>query len=209
MVQPAPLSKRSIWVAIAFLSGVTICEGIPLSSVITVRPIPWLVRWGLGTPLAWVLAAIVFLLYARHTLWSSPLIRAWRWQWHPLRFLAIPMAVVTGIFEEAFFRRFLMDFAAHHSLAIAASFTLQVAVSALGFGVVHAIWGLAGGSVAGAGWAMYYTTLLGAGLAIVYLVGGRALWPCIAVHIAINLLCEPWMILSAASGSWNRAGMTV
>lgn len=200
----APFSKRAIRIAVAFLGGVTVCEGYPLTTMLTSRPIPWLIHWGVGTPLSWVLAAAVFALYGRHTLGSSVLIREWRLRWHWLRLMVVPMALVTGIFEEALFRKFLMDLTAHCLPQVAASIALQIAVSALGFGVVHAVWGLAGGSVIGAGYAMYYTTLLGAGLAVVYLVGGRALAPCVAAHVAINLVCEPWMILSAATGSWSR-----
>ena len=199
-------SRRAIWVAIGFLGGATLCEGFPLLTIFDARPIPWLVNWGVGTGLAWVLAALVFALYVRHTLWSSELILRWRWRWHPLRLLAVPMALVTGMFEEAFFREFLMDYTARHYGGGGWGPLLQVLVSALVFGLVHAIWGLAGGSLVGAGFAMYYTSLLGGGLAIVYLAGGRGLWPCVAAHVAINLVCEPWMILSAASGAWTVRG---
>jgi membrane protease YdiL (CAAX protease family) len=199
-----PLSKRAIRTAISFLAIGSLCESIPLLTLLSKHPLRWLLNWGSGTPLAWVLAALVFAVYILHTIRSSPLIQAWWLRWHTLRLLAVPAALITGFFEEALFRKFLMDYVAHHVSNSGWGLALQVLVSALVFGAGHAIWGLARGSIASALWAMYYTSLLGGAMAVVYLVGGRSMAPCIVAHIAINLVCEPWMILSAASGSWRR-----
>ena len=198
------LSKRAIRIAIAFLAGGSLCESFPLLTLLSKHPLPWLLNWGSGTPLAWVLAAFVFALYVLQTIRSSPLIQAWWLRWHTLRLLAVPAALVTGFFEEALFRKFLMDYVAHQVSNSGWGLALQILVSGLLFGVGHAIWGLARGSITGALWAMYCTSLLGGALAVVYLVGGRSMAPCIAAHIAINLVCEPWMILSAASGLWRK-----
>jgi uncharacterized protein len=113
----------------------------------------------------------------------------------------VPMALISGFFEEAFFRKTLMDIAQHHGAAIAT----QIAVSALAFGAVHAVWGVMGGSLRGALGAMLATSALGAALAVVYILGGRSVAPCIAAHIAINLLIEPWLIITAATRSWTRS----
>jgi hypothetical protein len=199
-----PLSKRAIRAAISFLAVGSLCESIPLLTLLTKHPLPWLLNWGVGTPLAWEMAAIVFALYTRQTIRSCPLIQAWWLRWHTLRLLAVPAALVTGFFEEALFRKFLMDYVAHQVSNSGWGLALQVLVSALVFGVAHAIWGLARGSMTDAFWAVCYTSLLGGALAVVYLVGGRSMAPCIAAHIAINLVCEPWMCLSAASGAWRR-----
>ncbi|NKZ75106.1 hypothetical protein GS934_16590 [Rhodococcus hoagii] len=43
----------------------------------------------------------------------------------------------------------------------------------------------------------------GAGLAAVYLLSDRALLPAVIAHIAINLVIEPWLILSAVTRDWN------
>ena len=204
MLALPPFSPRSLRIAVAFLAGVTVGEGWPLETLFTKRPLPWLVHWGAGTLPAWLLAGAVCALYVVHTVRSSAIIRAWWLRWHWLRLLAVPMALVTGTFEEAFFRKFVMDYVARHYAYPGWTVALEILASAVLFGLVHAIWGLAGGSLLGAGYAMIYTSLLGAGMAIVYLLGGRSLLPCVAAHVAINLLCEPWMILSAASGSWTK-----
>ena len=42
-------------------------------------------------------------------------------------------------------------------------------------------------------------------LAIVYVVGGRAIAPCIAAHAVLNLLIEPWLLIAAITGRWGPA----
>jgi membrane protease YdiL (CAAX protease family) len=206
---PALFSKKAIRVAISFLAGGALCEGIPLLTLLGNHPLPWLVNWGIGTPLAWMLATLVFALYSWQTIRVSSLIQAWWLRWHWLRLVALPAALITGFFEEALFRKFLMDFVARMTANTTGGLALQVLASALVFGGCHALWGLARGSLRNALWAALYTTVLGGALAVVYLVGGRALAPSIAAHIAINLVCEPWMILSAATGSWHKQLLTV
>jgi len=49
--------------------------------------------------------------------------------------------------------------------------------------------------------------LLGALLAVVYLIGHRSIGPCIAAHIGLNLFLEPWMIISSATGSWGKRSL--
>ncbi len=44
---------------------------------------------------------------------------------------------------------------------------------------------------------MFATTVLGGALAIVYLVAGRNVLPVVAAHIAINLVIEPGLLVSA------------
>ena len=46
--------------------------------------------------------------------------------------------------------------------------------------------------------------IVGAALALVYIMGSRSLAPCAAAHIGINLILEPWLILTSASGSWRK-----
>lgn len=64
--------------------------------------------------------------------------------------------------------------------------TLQVVASAVAFGLVHALWGFK--SFAAGVNAVLSTTLLGAALAIVYVVGERSLAPCVVAHILITAL---------------------
>jgi len=51
------------------------------------------------------------------------------------------------------------------------------------------------------------TALLGGALAIVYVIGGRSLAPCVAAHFAINALLEPGLVLAATRREMGgRAG---
>ncbi|PKN88418.1 MAG: hypothetical protein CVU46_01080 [Chloroflexi bacterium HGW-Chloroflexi-8] len=56
--------------------------------------------------------------------------------------------------------------------------------------------------------AILSTSVLGFLLAIIYLVGGRNLGPCIFAPAKINLVIEPWLMLSSVSGKWHRSSNT-
>jgi hypothetical protein len=81
---------------------------------------------------------------------------------------------------------------------------LQIAVFAITFGLVHAIWGLFAGKVRAAMSAMIPTSALGGLLALDYIVGNRSLAPGAAARIGINVILEPWLIRTSASGSWGQ-----
>ena len=72
------------------------------------------------------------------------------------------------------------------------------------------IWGLFGGKWRIAIGATLATGILGGLLAVVYLLAGRQIAPCIWAHLLINLAIEPWLILAAVSAgdAWRRAGAT-
>jgi uncharacterized protein len=204
------LDRRAARIVWTFLIGVTVGEGAllfysfrgnadwlaALTHFVFARP---------GTPAAWTLAALVTGLYAIYAAAGSVVIREHILRpsrWKPFTAMvvaAVPMAFIAGFFEEAFFRKTLMDVALHHG----AGPLTQIALSALCFGAVHAIWGLFGGSMRGAAGAMIATGALGAALAFVYILGGRSIAPCIAAHIAINLLIEPWLVITAATHAWT------
>jgi membrane protease YdiL (CAAX protease family) len=80
-----------------------------------------------------------------------------------------------------------------------ANIALQIAVSALLFGVVHGLWGLFARDKKFLLGAVASTTALGLLLAIIYVVGSRNVLPAIAAHMTINLFIEPWLVLSAVS----------
>ena len=67
---------------------------------------------------------------------SLPFIRQHALDRHPKKLLTIPFALVTGVFEEPFFRNWIIDWLAEHGWAVA----LQVVFSRLAFGVAHAFW---------------------------------------------------------------------
>lgn len=205
------LSKREFRIVWGFLFLATVSEIIAVAWLFQPTG-PWiksLLRYCTnppGTPLAWALAVAVMAAYFAYSASRSPIIRLYAFNpasWTPflaVRLFAIPMAFVTGFFEEAFFRKSVMDIALQHGYGN----MLQVLVSALVFGMVHAIWSVFGGRFRAAFAVMIATTLLGGLLAVVYVIGNRSVGPCIAAHIALNLLLEPWMIISSATGSWGK-----
>jgi membrane protease YdiL (CAAX protease family) len=208
------LTARQSRIAWSFLVGATVCQALAAAWVFRPRD-GWpafLVRYTMqppGTPLGWTLAVLVVALYVAYSASASPVIRryafrpaSWR-EFAGLRLIAVPMAFVTGFFEEAFFRKYLMDIAAAHAAAAAA----QILISALVFGALHAIWGVFGGQVRAALAVMVVTTLLGAMLAIVYVAGDRSIGACVFAHVAINLILEPWLIVTSATQSWRKASL--
>lgn len=152
-----------------------------------------------GNLLSWVLAFLVAAAFATATIRRNP--HVWTAnRFSALKVVAVVMAVVAGIFEEGFFRRFVMDLAAHRGW----NNISQILISALIFGVAHGIWGLFARHVRPAVTATIATSLVGGAWAVVYIVGGRSLAPCIVSHILINFVLEPGMMLAAASGKWNQ-----
>jgi membrane protease YdiL (CAAX protease family) len=192
----------------AILSAIMAVEAVPfvmtlLSSPPGVAGRLW--GWHPGTAAAWVGAAAVataYVLYARHSL---PLVRQRFFDVDGLKLLVLPFAIVTGTFEELFFRKMLMDWAARAG----AGALVQVAASAVIFGAAHAVWGLFGRQWRVALGAALATGVLGALLAGLYLLGGRQVAPCAWAHMLINLAIEPWLVMAAVSAGrdgWSRRG---
>jgi hypothetical protein len=77
----------------------------------------------------------------------------------------------------------------------------QIFASAFVFGVAHGLWGLFSRDKRIIIPTILSTFVLGGLLAITYIVGERNLLPCILSHLTINLIIEPWLILSAITGS--------
>ena len=196
--------------AIGFLLGAMASQLVALPFLFPPRP-RWLgAFWRIcsephGTMAAWCMGAGFIAVYVGYSASRSPVIRSFAFRpaaWGPLlgiRLVAIPMAFVTGFFEELFFRKIVMDVAAGHGYGP----VLQIVASALIFGVAHAIWVVFGGNVRAALAVVIATGSLGALLAMVYLVGGRSVAPCIAAHVVMNLILEPWLVLSSVTGSWG------
>jgi hypothetical protein len=141
---------------------------------------------------AWIAAAAVAAAYVGASAWSLPYIASRFWDVTALKFLAIPFALATGACEEIFFRRILMNLTAGplHQGIVA-----QVLVSATVFGAVHAVWGAFARSWNAVVVPMLWTSALGLGLALTYLLGGRDVAPCVWSHVAINLCIEPWLLV--------------
>lgn len=196
-----PATRKTLWIMLAIL----VAEGIPFFLTIGwSRPGTVTRLYGLsGGAAAWGAALFVTVGYVLFSIRSFPLIgqRFVELSW--LKLLAIPFALVSGTMEELWFRKLLMDWAESQG---AAGLT-QILASAAVFGIAHGIWGLFGGQWRVAVGATLATGALGMMLAIVYLLGGREVAPCIWSHGLINLAIEPWLILAAVTAGAGLKGV--
>ena len=149
----------------------------------------------------WILAAIVVTLFCAAGMRGYPLIKQHLFDWGPIKLVAIVFAFFSGVMEEVWFRYGVMNWAQSHGHGPAA----QVVYSALIFGAVHAVWGVAARNWRVATGSMVATGLLGAALGVVYIVSDRALAPCIWAHVAINLVLEPWLLIAAMTRGFERS----
>jgi len=131
---------------------------------------------------------------------AIPFVASMQREISPFKLLGILSAVVGGIVEEVFFRRWIMDMFMSGGFAP----ILQVIISGIAFGLAHTSWTLlAKRDFKVTLPAILSTSVLGILLAIIYLAGGRNLGPCIFAHVLINIVVEPWLMLSAVSGKWR------
>jgi membrane protease YdiL (CAAX protease family) len=197
--------------AALILGGITLFEGFFVA--LQAAPSPRLYLSWLGflpgrhTPTTWgypsgVLVALLFTAISASRL---PSVRAnlVRPSW--LKLLAIGVAVSAGILEEIAFRSLLMDALQRHGIGP----VLQVLASAIGFGVIHGIWAFFGGHVRAGIGAVTATSMLGGALAVVYLVAGRSVAPCVLAHFLLDLLVEPGLVLAALRGEMSRPAAAV
>jgi uncharacterized protein len=187
------------------LGAASVTMFTPLAMVLAGRRIAVFEHLGfesgsLASPLWWILAVIVAGVYVIYTMRAIPLVADMQREISLFKLLGIASAVVGGIVEEAIFRRWVMDMLASGAFPIIA----QVAVSAVAFGLAHGLWALVGRNSKSALLAIVSTSLLGCALAIIYLAAERNLGPCILAHVTINVVIEPWLMLSAVSGRWGR-----
>ena len=154
----------------------------------------------MAPPLAWVLATITAIAYVLYTMKAIPFVASMQREISLFKLLGILSSVVGGIVEEVFFRRWIMD----NFMSGGFAPILQVIISGVAFGLVHASWTLlAKHNFKATLPAILSTSILGIFLAIIYLAGGRNLGPCIFAHVLINIVIEPWLMLSAVSGKWR------
>jgi len=187
------------------LGTATLIMFSPLAMSLFWYPIPMFQNLGferetIAPPLAWILATIIAIAYVLYTMNAIPLVLAKQKEISLFKLLGILSALVGGIVEEVFFRRWTMD------MFMKGGFNpiLQVIVSSVAFGLAHASWTLlAKRNFKVTLPAIISTSILGIFLAIIYLAGGRNLGPCIFAHVLINIVIEPWLMLSAVSGKWR------
>jgi membrane protease YdiL (CAAX protease family) len=187
------------------LGTATLIMFSPLAMVLAGYSIPMFQNLGfernsIASPIAWILAAIIAIAYVLYTMKAIPFVARMQREISLFKLLGILSAVVGGIVEEVFFRRWLMDMFMSGGL----NPILQVIISGIAFGLAHTSWTLlAKRNFKATLPAIISTSILGIFLAIIYLAGGRNLGPCIFTHVLINIVIEPWLMLSAVSGKWR------
>ncbi|MEK5530349.1 CPBP family intramembrane glutamic endopeptidase [Viridibacillus sp. FSL R5-0468] len=75
--------------------------------------------------------------------------------------------------------------------------------SGITFGIAHGAWVLLRGEIKIALPAILSTTILGCLLAMLYIYTGRSTLAPIIAHVLINMVIEPWLMLSVISGKWK------
>ena len=152
-----------------------------------------------NNPIAWILTFIIAIGYIMYTAKVVPFVNEHLFTFTWLKVIGIWSAFVSGIVEEIFFRQLLMDWL----VSLNYSIVIQVLVSGIIFGVAHGAWIFLRGEFKIALPVILSTTVLGGLLAILYVISDRNILAPIVAHIIINLFIEPWLILSAVSGSWD------
>jgi hypothetical protein len=193
--------SKTAWI----LGTATLIMFSPLAMVLAGYSIPMFQNLGfqsetIAPPLAWILATITAIVYVLFTMKAIPLVLAKQKEISLFKLLGILSALVGGIVEEVFFRRWTMDMLMSGGVAP----FLQVIISGVVFGLAHTSWTLlAKRDFKATLPAIISTSILGIFLAVIYLAGGRNLGPCIFAHVLINIVIEPWLMLSAVSGKWR------
>jgi len=147
---------------------------------------------------AWVLALIITAAYVIYTFRVIPAVYKMQREISFFKLVGF-LTIVGGVLEEVVFRRWLMD------LLLGSGFGLifQIIISGVAFGLAHIVWGLFGRNRQFLIGSFLSTTFLGFALAIIYLIGDRNIGPCIISHSLINIIIEPWFLLSAISKTWK------
>lgn len=145
---------------------------------------------------AWIAAALFAIAYIAYTFRALPFVRVHQHEVSLFKLIGIFAAFASGIMEEVVFRRWLMDSALVYGIGSVG----QIVISGIVFGAFHLVWHAFSADRRFALYGAASTVVAGAALAIIYLIGGRNLGPCIAAHMLINLVVEPWLVLAAISG---------
>jgi hypothetical protein len=153
----------------------------------------------------WILSAVVVVLFCAGAMRGYPLIRRHVFDWGSIKLIAIIFAFFSGLMEEIWFRYGIMNWAQSHGHGP----VTQIVYSAVIFGAVHAVWGVAARNWKVATGSMIATGLLGGALGLVYIASDRVVAPCIWAHITINLILEPWLLIAAMTRGFNASGMRV
>jgi len=148
----------------------------------------------------WLFTLIIIVGYIIYTLKAIPFVREHLFTFSWLKIIGIWVAFASSIVEEILFRQILMNWLMSLNYGI----IIQILASAIIFGVAHGAWVLLRGEIKIALPVILSTMVLGGLLAVLYIVADRNLLAPIVAHIIINLFIEPWLILSAITGSWDN-----
>jgi membrane protease YdiL (CAAX protease family) len=159
------------------------------------------IGWGRPARIwGWLLAIVFAALYGGGTLMGmikagAPVTTDWS-LWRIA--IALGIGISAGICEETVFRGFIMGQARDGG----AHWSVQIILSALLFGLAHAGWAALGGQfeIAKVLGPVVATAILGAMMAVTYLISARSLMPAIFAHGLIDVLIEPWLLLYAVTG---------
>lgn len=155
-------------------------------------------KTALDIPLAWVVAILVSICYIIYTAHMIPVVRQNLFNFNCwFKLLGIYAAFSGGIVEELVFRQMLMNWLNTNGINV----ILQIIISALSFGFLHFSWSLFGGNIKIGIVSTMSTIVLGACLAVIYVIAERNVLPVIIAHMIINLFVEPWLILNAVSSA--------
>lgn len=147
----------------------------------------------------WFFTLLIVIGYISYTMIAIPYVKRNLLTFSWLKLIGIWAAIVSGIVEEVLFRHLLMDYL----LSIGLSYLSQVLISGIAFGIAHGAWVILRGEIKFALPAILSTTILGCFLAMLYIYTGRSTFAPIIAHVLINMVIEPWLMLSAISGKWQ------
>ena len=125
-----------------FILGITsLFMFSPLAMSLFWRPIPLFQNLGFSRELfapalAWILAMVIAIAYILYTMRVIPLVLTKQKEISLFKLLGILSALIGGVVEEVFFRRWLMDML----LSRGADPILQVIISGVAFGLAHTAW---------------------------------------------------------------------
>lgn len=156
-------------------------------------------------PFVWIFALCIAVGYILYTVTFVPFVKKYLFTFSWLKLIGIWAAIVSSTVEEIVFRKVLMDWLMNLDFSI----TIQIFVSAVIFGLAHGAWVFLRGEFKIAFPVILATTVLGALLAILYILGDRNILAPIVAHLLINLFIEPWLMLSAVSGKWVRSTVEI
>lgn len=152
---------------------------------------------GLGKATNWrgmALGLVVAIVYSGLTAAFNPAVGPNLLRLTLLKGLAVVAALVAGLVEETIFRGYLMT-----SLdRMGRGHVTQVVVSGAAFAIAH-FYGFVSPAALLATFGA--TFVLGAALAVTYLVGNRSLTPVITSHALVDLVIEPWLLLGFFTGA--------